>query len=241
VPRGPAAPGIATTTGNAWSGPGGVSARWTGRAQGDMGHRGRHVQVDSVEAQVEARRRAVVDRPWSWLRQVHGAGVVVVDRPGAGAGEGADASVSASPGAALAILTADCAPVALASPEGVFGAVHAGWRGLRAGVVEAGVAAMRRLGASEVVAALGPCLHAECCAFSPADLDSVADRLGPSVRGRAGDGGTALDIPASVAAALARPGARLVASSSHCTACTPGYFSHRAHGDLERQALVVWR
>jgi YfiH family protein len=204
-----------------------------------MGHRGRH--VTEVDAAVESRRRAVLDRPWTWLRQVHGAGVVVVESPGAGAGRLADASVSTSPGAALTILTADCAPVALASPEGVLGAVHAGWRGLRAGVVEAAVAAMRRLGASEVVAALGPCLHAECCAFSPADLDSVATRLGPSVRGRTREGGPALDIPAAVAAALEGTGARLVAASPDCTACGPGYFSHRAGGDLERQALVVWR
>jgi YfiH family protein len=204
-----------------------------------MGHRGRH--VTEVDAPVEARRRAVLDRPWTWLRQVHGAAVVVVDGPGAGAGQVADASVSTSPEAALAILTADCAPVALASPEGVLGAVHAGWRGLGAGVVEAAVAAMRRLGASEVMAALGPCLHAECCAFSPADLDSVAARLGPSVRGRTREGGPALDIPAAVAAALEGAGARLVAASPDCTACGPGYFSHRAGGDLERQALVVWR
>jgi len=216
-----------------------VHARWTGRGEGDMGHRGRH--VTEVDAAVESRRRAVLDRPWTWLRQVHGTGVVVVEGPGAGAGQVADASVSTSPGAALTILTADCAPVALASPEGVLGAVHAGWRGLRAGVVEAAVAAMRRLGASEVVAALGPCLHAECCAFSPEDLDSVATRLGPSVRGRTREGGAALDIPAAVAAALEGAQARLVAASAQCTACGPGYFSHRARGDLERQALVVWR
>ena len=50
------------------------------------------------------------------------------------------------PSVAVAVLTADCAPLALASPEGVFAAVHAGWRGLAGGVVEAAVAAMRDLG-----------------------------------------------------------------------------------------------
>ena len=204
-----------------------------------MGHGGRYVV--EVDPAVEARRRAVVDRPWSWVRQLHGAEVLVVDSPGGGAGRAADASVSASPGVALAVLSADCAPVALASPEGVFAAVHAGWKGLRAGVVEEAVAAMLGLGASRVQAALGPCLHAECCAFSPPELESVAARLGPSVRGRAADGGSALDIPAAVAAALERAGARLVAASPDCTACSQGYFSHRAGGDLERQALVVWR
>ena len=86
---------------------------------------------------------------------------------------------------ALAILTADCASVALGSAEGVFGAVHAGWRGLLAGVVEATVAAMRARGAGDVVGALGPCIHPECYEFSDADLDAVAAAYGRR-RARAG-------------------------------------------------------
>src|SRR5674476_1670642 len=54
------------------------------------------------------------------------------------------------------------AAIALASAEGVCSAVHAGWRGLAAGVVEAAVTAMRDLGASDVTASLGPCIHAPC-------------------------------------------------------------------------------
>ena len=90
---------------------------------------------------------------------MHGARVVVVEGPGGAAGEAADAAVATSAGAALAVLTADCAPVALASPEGVLGVAHAGWRGLRAGVVEATVTTMRRLGATRIEAVLGPCVH----------------------------------------------------------------------------------
>ena len=117
-----------------------------------------------------------------WLRQVHGSTVVVVpaeDGPGPGHldvpprsvtavldGE-ADALVSAASSTALAVLTADCASIALGSPEGVFGAVHAGWRGLVDGVVERAVKAMRDNGATEVVAALGPCIGPECYEFSP--------------------------------------------------------------------------
>src|SRR5437870_5726904 len=96
-----------------------AEVRWTGRAEGDLGHRGRWVGVDEMDPDVLARRRAVLDRPWTWLRQVHGGRVLVVEGPGCGVGEEADASVSAVPGAVLAVLTADCAPVALASQEGV--------------------------------------------------------------------------------------------------------------------------
>src|SRR3954454_11031418 len=92
---------------------------FTGRAEGDMGHGGD--AVVNVRPDVAARRRAVVDLPWTWLRQVHGADVARVDRPGDKAGWRADAAVTAEAGCALAVLTADCAPVALASAEGVIG------------------------------------------------------------------------------------------------------------------------
>ena len=98
-----------------------------------------------------ARARADVQPgAWTWLRQVHGARVVVVDAPGGSAGEEADAAVSAVSGAVLAVHTADCAVVGLWSPEGVVGAAHAGWRGLHAGVLERTVEAMARLGAKDV-------------------------------------------------------------------------------------------
>src|SRR5256885_1260185 len=116
---------------------------FTDRAAGDLGHAGEYVHA--VRPEVEARRRAVVDLPWTWLRQVHGDRVVVVTEPGGGAGQRADAAVSARPGCALAILTADCAPVALVA-DGVVGVAHAGWRGLVDGVLERTVEAVLACG-----------------------------------------------------------------------------------------------
>jgi YfiH family protein len=212
-----------------------VAVRFTSRADGDM------ADPTGVDPVVADRRRSVVDRPWTWLHQVHGARVVQVDRPGGQAGESADGAVSATGGTALAILTADCAPLALASPEGVLGAAHAGWRGLLAGVIEATVAAMRRLGATDVVAALGPCIHPECYEFAGPELDDLADRLGPHVRGRHRAGGPALDVPAAVRSAVSGSGARLVDDAGVCTACSAGHWSWRARADVSRQAMVVWR
>lgn len=217
-----------------------ASVRFTGRPEGDLGHAGAWVEVDGIDLAVAARRRAVLDRPWSWLRQVHGVAVHVVDVPGGCAGELGDALVSTESGAALAVLTADCAPIALASNEGVLGAVHAGWRGLVAGVVDAAVAAMREGGAGRIVAALGPCIHAECYEFSLADLGVVAAALGPEVRGLTATGRPALDVPAGVRSALARNGVELIADVDVCTACSPEHYSHRARGEVERQAAVVW-
>jgi YfiH family protein len=204
-----------------------------------MGHGGAY--VTEVAADVEARRRAVKDAPWTWLRQVHGDTVVTVTAPGEGAGTKADASATDRPGCVLTVLTADCAPVALVSPEGVIGAVHAGWRGLGAGVVERAVDATRALGASELRAVLGPCIRPECYEFGAADLDTVAARLGHGVRAVTSAGHPALDVPAAVAAALERAGVTELDDLGVCTACSPDYFSWRARGELARQAMVVWR
>jgi polyphenol oxidase len=96
------------------------------------------------------------------VHQVHSAEVVYVerawpqpDRPRA------DAMVTDRRGLLLGILTADCAPVLFTDAEaGVIGAAHAGWRGALAGVTDATVAQMERLGASRdrIRAAVGPCI-----------------------------------------------------------------------------------
>jgi YfiH family protein len=215
-----------------WRLAGGITAAVTSRVDGDMA---------AGSEGSDRRRRAVIDLPWSVPRQVHGDGVVIVDEAGAGNQCEADALVTVLAGLAIGVVTADCAPVALASPEGVAGVAHAGWRGLEAGIIQATVGAMRRLGATDVTAVLGPCIHAECYEFGAADLDRLAARLGPAVRGRHGGGGPALDVPASVAAALADSGAGLVADAGICTACSDQHWSWRARSDRPRQAMVVWR
>jgi len=183
----------------------------------------------------------VLDRPWSWLRQVHGDHVVVVGAPGDGAGEEGDALVTGDAGAALTVFTADCAPVALAGDGGVIGVAHAGWRGLLADVIPRTVERMRALGAGEITAALGPCIHAECYEFSPGDLDLVARHLGDGVRSHTTAGHAALDMQAAVAAALDRAGVALVHDAGVCTACAAAeYYSHRARAETERQATLVW-
>jgi YfiH family protein len=110
-----------------------------------------------------------------WLRQVHGTGVATFDaatraKPSAGsvsgeqedaepAGEAeADAAVTRERGIVLAILAADCLPILLCSGDGTeIAAIHAGWRGLSAGVIEACVSRMRAPPA-RLMAWLGPAI-----------------------------------------------------------------------------------
>lgn len=186
----------------------------------------------------------VVDRPWRTAKQVHGARVAVVDRACADPGE-ADALVTTDPSIAVAVRTADCAPVLLVATGGVaaVGAIHAGWRGLFDGVVERGVEALVELGGIDVQAVIGPAIGPECYEFSPADLDAVAARYGDGVRGRTRAGTPALDLVAGVRAALANAGVAdaAITQVGTCTACDADrWFSHRARSEAERMASAIW-
>ena len=210
-----------------------AEVRFTGRAEGDLSA--------NAGAARDAREGAVVDRAWRTAKQVHGAAVAVVDRhtPADGVGE-ADALITTDRHVAVAVRIADCAPVALAG-DGIAAMVHAGWRGLLAGVLEGTVNRMRELGATTIDAALGPCVHPECYEFGADDLDAVATAFGDGVRGRSATGAEALDVPAAVRAALQALDVRLVHDAAVCTACDAGaYWSHRARGEAQRQAGVVW-
>jgi copper oxidase (laccase) domain-containing protein len=214
-----------------------VELRASARLEGDLA-------VDGPEAELAARRAAIVARPWVWLRQVHGREVVVVadgDDPHAMAGIAADAVVTTRADIALAVHGADCGIVGLWSPEGVIGAVHAGWKGLDADVIGAAAEQMRALGASSIAAIAGPCIGPECYEFGPDELERLAARLGPEVWGTTSWGTPALDLPAALAASMRLADIALLAPPRVCTACADtAHWSHRARGETGRQALLVW-
>ena len=207
----------------------------TTRADGDFG-------IERPAAELASRRRAVADLPWAWVRQVHGPDVVVVthDTLDEVRGEPADALVTNEPDLVLAIQTADCAPVRFESAQGVIGVAHAGWGGLEQGVLERTVEAMRALGATDLSARLGPCIHVECYEFGAADLDRLAARFGDEVRGRTSSGTDGFDLPRAVRVAVGRLGLALTDEST-CTACgAASYYSHRARAEPQRMATVAW-
>lgn len=98
------------------------------------------------------------------LRQIHSAGCLVADQPGC-AGEG-DALLTAQPGLPVSVRTADCLPILLADPERrAVAAIHAGWRGTVARIVQQTVTRMERefgTNPAQLVAAIGPGIGV-CC------------------------------------------------------------------------------
>jgi YfiH family protein len=172
------------------------------------------------------------------MRQVHGANVHVAERPTGPEPPDADAAVTAARGLPLAVLTADCAPVALAC-DGAVGVVHAGHRGLEQGVIPAAVAQLRAIGTGPVRAYLGPCIRPARYEFGAADLARLVAGLGPEVEGRTDRGQPALDIPTAVRVALREAGVDALVDGGECTASSDAYFSYRRDGTTGRQATIV--
>lgn len=169
------------------------------------------------------------------LHQVHSPDVAVLDEPwGVEARPRADAVVTARRGIVLGVVTADCAPILFADAEaGVIGAAHAGWRGALAGIVEATVAAMERLGArrGRIAASVGPCIRqpsyevddafrAQFLAAGPGNARFFA----PGVR----PGHVQFDLAGYCAAALAAAGVGAASVIAADTLAEPDrFFSYR--------------
>ena len=172
------------------------------------------------------------------MRQVHGAAVHVASRPTGVEPPEADAAVTAVRGLPIAVITADCAPLALACDDAV-GVVHAGHRGLELGVIEAAVAALREIGNGPVRAYLGPCIRPARYEFGEADLARLVARFGPEVAARTHDGRPALDIPTAVRIALGACAVDDFADAGVCTAASPAHYSYRRDGLTGRQATIA--
>ncbi len=167
------------------------------------------------------------------LHQVHSADVVVATADGWSERPRADAAVTATPGIALSILTADCAPVLFADPEaGVIGAAHAGWRGALEGIVEATLSKMEAIGARRdfIRAAVGPTISQRSYEvgqdFFERFLDKAPDHTRFFVNGN-GDR-YLFDLPGFVLARLRDGGVAEAGWIGACTYSEPDrFFSYR--------------
>ena len=177
------------------------------------------------------------EAPLARLHQVHGTTVVVVDDdseigPARAGVEGlpeADGLVTARAGVTLMVLAADCVPVVIADPSvPVAGAMHVGRPGLVKGTALAGVEELRRLGATDVTAWIGPHVCGGCYEVPAAMQDDVAAVV-PEARATTTWGTPSLDLGAGVRAQLTAAGVA-VEDVSRCTRESPDLYSYRRDG-----------
>ncbi len=174
-----------------------------------------------------------------WVRPFHVHGTDVIEVTNApDARVDADGSATDVVGLPLVALGADCAPIALANDDAV-AAIHAGWRGALGGVVESGVAALRRLGDGPVRAAIGPCICVHHYEFGADALTPLVSRFGSGVVGTTTDDRPAFDLPLALQRALDDAGVDEITDVRRCTFESPDHYSYRRDARTGRQGVVV--
>jgi YfiH family protein len=205
---------------------------------------------DASERVMQNRRRLMggLDvAPFAAGEQVHGARLARVGPTQAGAGfeddgsaiGGVDALSVSRRDLPVAVLVADCVPIALGSPEEhLLVVVHAGWRGMAAGILARAVSEFER--ASGVLAAVGPAIGP--CHYEVDDDVALAVASGSEAGAvtERRNGRRYVDLPGTAARSLRASGVRRIEVSGLCTACLPDrFFSHRRDGVAGRQALLA--
>jgi polyphenol oxidase len=199
---------------------------------------------DDPERVVENRRRVCAavgadagTATMAW--QVHG-GVVTEAKPRGilerTTFDQCDGLWTREPGQAMALVTADCYPVAVARANGepALCVLHVGWRGLLDGIAESGAEA---LGPESLQAIVGPGIGPCCYEVGEEVAEPFRRRFGESVLV---DGN--LDLAAATEQALREAGVETIERTGHCTACEPElFFSHRRdRGRTGRQGVIAY-
>lgn len=227
---------------------GGVSQAPYGDGAGDGGlNIGMHTADDPGHVlQNRALLRRLLPSEPVWLRQVHGNAVVDAAVVGPNAIPAADASFTNRPGVVCVVMAADCLPVLLCDAHGaVVGVVHAGWRGLAAGVLQNTIVAMRTAGAGDVLAWLGPAIGPQSfevgidvlTAFVDHDPQAMAAfRPLPSQPGK-----YLADLYHLARLILVKNGIGKISGGSRCTVTeTQRFFSYRRDQETGRMATMIW-
>ncbi len=214
----------------------GARVLFTARAEGNLSSVGGVAAAEGARARERLRERVGVARLARGY-QVHGTIVRRVgelpaaEQAGVRPADG-DGQATALRGLGVIVLGADCLPVALGC-DGAVAVVHAGWRGLAAGVLEAGVRAVAELGGgAEIAAVIGP--GAGVCCYE------VGEEVHGAFGGRHRHGRN-IDLRAIARERLLAAGVAEVRDLAACTICDERFFSHRREGERAgRQGGVAW-
>lgn len=183
------------------------------------------------------------------VHQVHSAKAVMLSAPTPDRPQ-ADAIVTATPGLAIAVLTADCQPVLFADRQaGVIGAAHAGWRGALDGVLEATIDAMEAAGArrDDIHAVIGPTISQRAYEVGQEFLERFLDEDPASARFfiNGADGRYLFDLPGYGLMRLRDAEIGSAEWTRHCTYGDDQRFysyrraTHRGEADYGRLISVI--
>lgn len=225
---------------------GGVSAPPYDDGNGAGGlNLGAHVGDNPLHVEQNRRQlRSLLPAEPAWLSQIHG--VTVLDASDVRDAPQADASIATRPGVVCAILSADCLPVLFCDRAGrTVAAAHAGWRGLAGGVLEQTLEAMRRAGADDILAWLGPAIGPQAFEVGKDVFDAFVaqdDELHTAfvpVPQRAGK--YHADIYQLARARLRRAGVDAVEGGGLCTySDRQRFYSYRRDGVTGRIGSFIW-
>jgi polyphenol oxidase len=235
-----------------WPAPANVKALQTTRLGGvslkpyDSLNLGDHVNDDSIHV---ARNRQLLSDflPTEpvWLKQVHG--TRVIDAALSSCVESADASFTLKKEVVCVTMTADCLPVLLCDVEGtVVAAIHAGWRSLCDGVIEATVKAMlgqnSALQANQLMAWLGPAIGPQAFEVGGEVMAQFVAQDADAIHAFIASGDKWLGNLTMIAQQrLNKIGIHAVFGVNECTYQLPRkYFSFRRDGDTGRMATLIW-
>ncbi|MFP3874759.1 MAG: peptidoglycan editing factor PgeF [Thiohalophilus sp.] len=197
---------------------------------------------DAPQAVAANRARLGLPAEPGWLQQVHGTQVAVLEANGR-IGLQADAAYSRTPGVICAVLTADCLPVLLCDRGGQeVAAVHAGWRGLSDGIIEAALDRFRAP-ADQILAWLGPAIGPDVYEIGEevrgAFVESDSDNETAFTPTRPGY--WLMDIYALARLRLQRRGVEQISGGGYCTFTeAERFYSYRRDGVTGRMASVIW-
>lgn len=176
----------------------------------------------------------------AWLNQIHGTRAVVLERERE---RDADAAITREPGRIAVIMTADCLPILLCNRDGSeVAALHAGWRGLQAGVIQSTLQTMRSDG-GQLLAWIGPGISQAAfevgdevrLAFTDSDSGAL-DYFAPH-----GAGHWLCDLAGLAQRVLERHGVGAVFRDSHCSYKNADlFYSYRRDGATGRMAALIW-
>lgn len=230
-----------------WPAPSNIHAATTTREVGasiapyDNFNLGEHVG-DNPEHVTENRKTLVkaLQLPSEpiWLKQIHSKNIIMANKFN-GLPE-LDACIATQPGKVCVIMTADCLPILLCDKQGnEIAAVHAGWRGLVAGIISETISAIQT-SPDQLLAWIGPAIcqkHYEVGKEVYEQFSKQNDCFQKEAHGK-----WLMDMVAIATQQLKQLGIQDIYGGDLCTYCDPTrFYSYRRDGKTGRMATLIWR